>query len=57
MSSMIIIIELPDGGTVELIESNCRYWMGFCKYHDYEGPIEYLPTSVIEYLIKIKAIK
>ena len=25
---MIMQVELPDGGAVELIGSNCKYWIG-----------------------------
>ena len=34
---MIMQVGLPDGGAVELIGSNCKYWIG-TGLPDYEGP-------------------
>ena len=56
MSSMIIYVELPDGSAVELIGSNCRHWIGSGS-PNYEGPIEHLPQGILEYLLKVRAIK
>ena len=53
---MIMQVELPDGGAVELIGSNCKYWIG-TGLPDYEGPIEHLPQGVLEYLLKIRVIR
>ena len=55
MSMMTLEVEVGKG-LVELTGSNCKYWQGY-GLPDYEGPISWLPQTVIETLLQLGAIK